>query len=113
MRLIAQLVEDDVVDLMVPFVTVHIASQTNWRQREAAVMAFGAVLEVRRRRRRPRKIKLRKGVSALLEGQNCCGGPLSWEDKPPRVLSSFRLPKQKRLQSPLSVFCKRKIDLTD
>eukprot|EP00904_Undaria_pinnatifida_P013666 jgi/Undpi1/942/HiC_scaffold_10.g04406.m1 len=36
LRLIAQLVEDDVVDLMVPFVTVNIASQTNWRQREAA-----------------------------------------------------------------------------
>ena len=50
LRLIAQLVEDDVVDLMVPFVTVNIASQTNWRQREAAVMAFGAVLEVRRAR---------------------------------------------------------------
>ncbi|CAM9917727.1 unnamed protein product, partial [Laminaria digitata] len=45
LRLIAQLVEDDVVDLMVPFVTINIASQTNWRQREAAVMAFGAVLE--------------------------------------------------------------------
>lgn len=46
LRLIAQLVEDDVVDYMVPFVTENIASQTNWRQREAAVMAFGAVLEV-------------------------------------------------------------------
>lgn len=49
MRLIAQLVEDDVVDVMVPFVTENISAQNNWRQREAAVMAFGAVLEVRRR----------------------------------------------------------------
>lgn len=46
MRLIAQLVDDDVVDQMVPFVTENIQSQ-NWRQRESAVMAFGAVLEVR------------------------------------------------------------------
>lgn len=45
MRLIAQLVDDDVVDQMVPFVTENIQSQ-NWRQRESAVMAFGAVLEV-------------------------------------------------------------------
>ncbi|CAM9580768.1 unnamed protein product [Ascophyllum nodosum] len=44
LRLIAQLVEDDVVDQMVPFVTESINSP-NWRQREAAVMAFGAVLE--------------------------------------------------------------------
>lgn len=34
------------VDQMVPYVTENIQSQ-NWRQREAAVMAFGAVLEVR------------------------------------------------------------------
>lgn len=40
--------EDDVVDYMVPFVTENI-SKTEWRKREAAVMAFGAVLEVRRR----------------------------------------------------------------
>ncbi|CAN0566526.1 unnamed protein product, partial [Ectocarpus sp. 12 AP-2014] len=44
LRLIAQLVDDDVVDQMVPFVTENIQS-ANWRQREAAVMAFGAVLE--------------------------------------------------------------------
>lgn len=44
LRLIAQLVDDDVVDQMVPFVTENIQSQ-NWRQRESAVMAFGAVLE--------------------------------------------------------------------
>lgn len=45
LRLIAQLVEDDVVDQMVQFVTDNIQS-SNWRQRESAVMAFGAVLEV-------------------------------------------------------------------
>ncbi|CAM9669741.1 unnamed protein product, partial [Discosporangium mesarthrocarpum] len=44
LRLIATLVEDDVVEMMVPFVTTYISSD-NWRHREAAVMAFGAVLE--------------------------------------------------------------------
>lgn len=37
------------MEYMVPFVTDNISSRDNWRRREAAVMAFGAVLEVRRR----------------------------------------------------------------
>ncbi|KAG5183553.1 armadillo-type protein [Tribonema minus] len=44
LQLAATVVGDEVVDQIVPFVTANIQNE-NWRQREAAVMAFGAVLE--------------------------------------------------------------------
>ncbi|CAN0300534.1 unnamed protein product [Phaeothamnion confervicola] len=43
--LVAQLVEDPVVDVVVPYVTANI-QHSDWHHREAAIMAFGSVLEV-------------------------------------------------------------------
>ncbi|CAK8673507.1 unnamed protein product [Clavelina lepadiformis] len=44
LMLLATLCEDDVLPQVVPFVTSHINS-TDWRYRDAAVMAFGSILE--------------------------------------------------------------------
>lgn len=41
---IARTLEDGVVDLVLPFITQHINS-TSWRQKEAALMAFGMILD--------------------------------------------------------------------
>lgn len=41
---IAQTIEDAVVDLVLPFVTANMSSNL-WRQREAAIMAFGSTLD--------------------------------------------------------------------
>jgi importin subunit beta-1 len=41
---IARALEDNVVDLVLPFITQHINSPT-WRQKEAALMAFGMILD--------------------------------------------------------------------
>jgi importin subunit beta-1 len=40
----AKVIEDQIVDLVLPFVTQHITN-TNWRLKEAAVMAFGMILD--------------------------------------------------------------------
>lgn len=42
--LVARLVRDDIVDIVMPFVQRHVAS-ANWREREAAVFAFGSILD--------------------------------------------------------------------
>lgn len=44
LALTAQVVGDEVVDSVVPFITANIQHE-NWRNREAAVMAFGSVLD--------------------------------------------------------------------
>jgi importin subunit beta-1 len=44
LRLVASLVRDDVVQWVMPFVTNNI-SHANWRPREAAVLAFGCILD--------------------------------------------------------------------
>nr|CAB3260072.1 importin subunit beta-1-like [Phallusia mammillata] len=44
LMLLTTLCEDDVLPLVVPFVTEHITN-TDWRFRDAAVMAFGSILE--------------------------------------------------------------------
>mmetsp|Transcript_14375 Transcript_14375/g.47212 ORF Transcript_14375/g.47212 Transcript_14375/m.47212 type:complete len:885 (+) Transcript_14375:177-2831(+) len=36
---------DDIVPLVMPFVQERVGDQTNWRNREAAIMAFGSILE--------------------------------------------------------------------
>ena len=41
---VAQTIGDSVVDLILPFVTANINS-TNWHQKEAAIMAFGSILD--------------------------------------------------------------------
>ena len=44
MSLFAHCCEDDIVDAVLPFITENIQS-TDWRRRDAAVMAFGSILE--------------------------------------------------------------------
>lgn len=44
LQLVAQTVEDPIVDVVAPFVQQHIQSE-NWRYREAATMAFSSILD--------------------------------------------------------------------
>jgi len=44
MMLLSTLCEDDVLEYVVPFITQHITNQ-DWRYKDAAVMAFGSILE--------------------------------------------------------------------
>lgn len=44
LRLLASLVREDIVPVVIPFVTTNI-NNPNWRLREAAVMAFGSILD--------------------------------------------------------------------
>ncbi|KZO97585.1 ARM repeat-containing protein [Calocera viscosa TUFC12733] len=44
LSLLAQVVADDIVPLVVPYIEAHIKS-ADWHQREAAVMAFGSIIE--------------------------------------------------------------------
>ena len=41
---IAQTIEDDVVDIVMPFINKHIRDP-DWRRREASTLAFGSILE--------------------------------------------------------------------
>lgn len=45
LELLAQAAPDQVLQLVMPFVRVNINDSSNWRAREAAVLAFGSVLE--------------------------------------------------------------------
>ncbi len=42
--MVASLARDDIVPIVIPFVTANITNP-NWHQREAAVMAFGCILD--------------------------------------------------------------------
>jgi importin subunit beta-1 len=42
--LLAQCTMDDIVPVTLPFITEHIAD-VNWRYRDAAIMAFGSILD--------------------------------------------------------------------
>lgn len=45
LELLAQAAPDSILDLVRPFIEVNIQDQANWRSREAAILAFGCVLE--------------------------------------------------------------------
>lgn len=45
LELLAQAAPDKILNLVMPFVRDNIGDNANWRSREAAIMAFGAVLE--------------------------------------------------------------------
>lgn len=42
--LLAQCCGDSIIDLILPFITQHFTNQ-DWHYREAAIMAFGSILE--------------------------------------------------------------------
>ena len=44
LSLIAQVIQDQIVPLVIPYVTSNVQSE-NWHQREAALMAFGSIME--------------------------------------------------------------------
>lgn len=45
LELLAQAAPGTILDLVLPFVHANITDQANWRSRDAAILAFGAVLE--------------------------------------------------------------------
>ena len=47
LSLFAHCCEDDIVDAVLPFIQENI-QLPDWRRREAAVMAFGSIIEVKR-----------------------------------------------------------------